>query len=78
MKKYAVAILSLFENNNEIFFVEAEDEVQAIKQGLIDFCKDEEIKQSQREWNLELSNSVEELKNELINGELAVTAREIL
>lgn len=78
MKKYAVAILSMFENKNEIFFVEETSEVLAVKQALVDFCKLDENKEDQKQWNESLPNDLEELIDQLVDGDLAVAVKEII
>lgn len=44
MKNYVVGILSLFENDLKLFKVTAENEYEAVKQGMVDFCEKEESK----------------------------------
>jgi len=53
MKNYVVGILSLFENDLKLFKVTAKNEYEAVKQGMLDFCEDEEGKY----YELELQNS---------------------
>ena len=50
MKNYVVAILSFFENEVRMFKIEAENEYEAIKKGMIEFCEDEESKQSEIDY----------------------------
>jgi hypothetical protein len=50
MKNYVVGILSLFENNLEQFKVTAENEYEAVKIGMVEFCEDEESKKFEKEF----------------------------
>jgi hypothetical protein len=50
MKKYVVGILSMFENNLKLFKIEAENEYEAVKKGMIDFNETEESKQFEKDW----------------------------
>ncbi len=77
MKYYAVAILSLFDNDNKIFLIKAENKVNALKEGLIEFCTNEEDKNSQRQLNKESSNDYEELTDNLFSMELCCSVKEI-
>lgn len=72
MNKYAVAILSFFENQNKIFIVEADTEVNAMKKALIKFCTSDEAKKSQEEWQTSWE-TVDEVINECFNGELGIS-----
>ena len=53
MKNYVVGILSLFENDLKLFKVTAKNEYEAVKQGMLDFCENEESKQ----YEIDLQNS---------------------
>ena len=72
MNKYAVAILSFFENQNKIFIVDADTEVNAMKKALIDFCKTEQSKKDQEEWQISWE-TVEDVINECFNGEIGIS-----
>lgn len=41
MKNYVVGILSLFENDLQLFKVEAEDKYEALKKGMVDYTSEE-------------------------------------
>lgn len=75
--KYAVAILSFFDNENKILFVDADSKAEALKKALVDIAENEETKQQQREWNDTLTNDYEELLDELVNGEMSCCVEEI-
>ena len=49
MKNYVVGILSLFENDLQLFKVEAEDKYEALKKGMVDYTS-EEYKQDEIEF----------------------------
>ena len=51
MKNYVVGILNLYENDLKLFKVEAEDEYDALKKGMLDFTTDE-----YKEHELEFQN----------------------
>jgi hypothetical protein len=50
MKNYVVGILSLFENNLKQFKVTAENEYEAVKIGMIEFCDDAESKGHEKQF----------------------------
>jgi len=50
MKNYVVGILSLFENDLKLFKITAENEYEAVKKGMLEFCQDEESKQHEIDW----------------------------
>jgi len=50
MKNYVVGILSMFENNLKLFKIVAENEYEAVKKGMIEFCHDEESRQYEIDW----------------------------
>lgn len=50
MKNYVVGILSLFENNLKQFKVTAENEYEAVKIAMVEFCDDEEGKRFEKEF----------------------------
>lgn len=52
MKKYVVAVISFFDNDVQQFKVEAENEYEAVKKGVLAFSKEE-----YREGELEFQNS---------------------
>lgn len=49
MKKYVVAVMSFFENDIKQFKVEAENEYDAVKKGILSFTK-EEYRKSELEF----------------------------
>lgn len=67
--KYAVAVLSAFENENTIQLVEAENEVEAIKLATVQFQRTEEQKEETKDW-LSKEYTLKELLNELADGEI--------
>lgn len=77
MKKYAVAILSCFDNENKIYFISADSASDAVKLALIESCSTEEYKAEQVEYNKMMPDDLEELKSMLYNQELCVNAKEI-
>jgi len=50
MKNYIVGILTLFENDLKLFKITAENEYEAVKKGMIEFCPNEEAKQYEIDW----------------------------
>lgn len=51
MKNYVVGILSMFENDLKLFKISAENEYNAVKKGMLEFCKDnEDSLQCEVEW----------------------------
>jgi hypothetical protein len=51
MKNYVVGILSLFENDLQLFKVEAEDKYDALKKGMIEFTPEKD-----RHFEIEFQN----------------------
>ncbi len=72
MNKYAVALLSFYDNENKLFLVRATNEVEAMKQALIDTCETDEGRASQAEWSKDWI-TIEEVKKHCFNGELAIS-----
>jgi hypothetical protein len=77
MKKYAIGYVSFFENDCQVHFIEAQNEIEAIKNFLVSICKTEESKQSQIAFNETFSDDIEEIKHELINCEIGIDIKEI-
>jgi hypothetical protein len=77
MKKYAIAYVSFMDNDCQLHFIEAENEIKAIKNFLVSICKTEESKQSQIAFNETFSDDIEEIKDELINCETGIDIKEI-
>ncbi len=50
MKNYVVGILSMFENELKLFKITAENEYEAVKKGMVDFCNNEKSKQYEIDW----------------------------
>ena len=50
MKNYVVGILSMFENSLRLFKVTSDNEYEAVKQGMILFCENDESKQHEIDW----------------------------
>lgn len=50
MKNYVVGILSMFENDLKLFKVGARNEYEAVKKGMVEFCKDEQSKALEINW----------------------------
>jgi hypothetical protein len=50
MKNYVVGILSMFENDLKLFKVEAENEYEAVKKGMIQFNDNPQSKQCEIDW----------------------------
>lgn len=68
--KYAVAILSGFDNDNKILFIDSNSKSNALKTALVELCTNEETMKQQKEWNEVLPDNYEDLVNEIANGEL--------
>ena len=77
MKKFAVAILSFFDNDNKLFVVEAETEQKAIIKALSIFNSEngEETKDKDfLEWiNSMEKKTVEEIQQELFDGDMSLS-----
>jgi len=52
MKNYVVGILSMFENNLKLFKVQAENEYEAVKIGMIEFCDNGDARLAEYEWQI--------------------------
>jgi hypothetical protein len=50
MKNYVVGILSMFENDLKLFKITAENQYEAVKQGMLEFCGDNPHKQDELDW----------------------------
>ena len=50
MKNYVVGILSMFENDLKLFKVVAENEYEAVKNGMVEFTDNPESKQHEIDW----------------------------
>lgn len=50
MKNYVVGILSLFENDLNLFKVKAENEYEAVKKGMVEFADSTGGKQYEIDW----------------------------
>ena len=51
MKNYVVAIISLFDNKIKQFKITAENDFEAVKKSMIDFCESEEGKKDEFDVN---------------------------
>jgi len=72
MKKYAVAVLSFFENENKVFIVEADNESEAMGKALVLFNENND--EDYTEWVNELSQkTVEKIQEECFDGEIAIS-----
>lgn len=65
MKNYVVGILSMFENDLKLFKITAENEYDAVKKGMVEFCDNEESKQFEINWqnSEDYTKTFEELLN---------------
>lgn len=50
MTNYVVGICSMFENEVKLFKITAENEYEAAKAAMVDFCEDNEAKAFELEW----------------------------
>jgi oligoribonuclease NrnB/cAMP/cGMP phosphodiesterase (DHH superfamily) len=50
MKNYVVGILSMFENDLKLFKITADNEYEAVKKGMIEFCHDDVSKVYEIAW----------------------------
>lgn len=50
MKNYVVGICSMFENEVKLFKIQAENEYEAAKAAMVDFCEDNEAKAFELNW----------------------------
>lgn len=78
MKKYAVAIANLFDNEVVIFIVEEENEYQALKKAMIESTNNE-YKQDEISWqeDLEYPKTFEDLISLLHNSDYLIDVKEI-
>lgn len=53
MKNYVVGILTMYENELKLFKITAENDYEAVKKGMIDFCDTPESKQ----YEIDFQNS---------------------
>ena len=75
MKKYATAYINLFENEVKAKVIEAENEVQAALKAVV---TTEKMDDAFKEWLDNMSKlNLQELKDELLNGEIGVDVVEI-
>lgn len=76
MNRYAVAVLSAFDNENTVQLVESSDEVQAVIDAVVAFNMkkedNEKIEQDTRDW-LNGYSDIEDLLDALFNGDLMVS-----
>lgn len=70
--KYAVAVLSFYENENRVFIVDANGEVEAMVKALSsgDKMPDEDYAQWANEM---LTKTVEEIQEECFDGDIAIS-----
>ncbi|WP_297419076.1 hypothetical protein [Clostridium sp.] len=76
MKKYALAILSFFDNDNKLFVVEAETEQKAVIKALSIFNgKEEETNDKDTlKWINSMENkTIEEIQQELFDGDISLS-----
>jgi len=72
--KYAVAVLSFFENENRVFVIEAKNEVEAMVKALSSKDKMLELEEDYVKWIDEmLLKTVEEIQEECFNGDIAIS-----
>lgn len=51
MKNYVVGILSMFENDLKLFKITNENEYEAVKKGMVEFCgENQEAKDCELQW----------------------------
>jgi len=50
MKYFVVGVLSMFENDLKLFTVTADNEYEAVKKGMIEFCQTDESKKHEIDW----------------------------
>jgi len=72
MKTFVIGILSFFENENRLFKVTAENEVDAMKQALIEFTNPK-YREDQIEWNKTIGNTVAEIQDACFNSDMSIT-----
>ncbi len=76
MNTYIVAVLNFFDNNNELFKVEAENEIIAVHKAVVESIKDESSKVHYIDWFNEYgcnSATAKDLIYDLTNQELSVS-----
>ena len=76
MKDYIVGILTLIEYELKLIKVSSTNEVEAIKQVLVDLCGTEELKESQRKWNSNLGETLEEVCGNCYHSDIIVNVIE--
>jgi len=79
MKKYAIAYLSLFENENNVFITQGDDPVSAFKNFCINEMEGGKYR-NDKDWAIWVNNAgstVDELKGTFINADIAIDIKEI-
>lgn len=70
--KYAVAVLSFFENENRVFIVDANNEVEAMVKALS--SGDKMLDEDYVQWSKNMwTKTVEEIQEECFDGDMAIS-----
>lgn len=72
MNKYAIALISFFDNENKIFIVEANNEIESMKKALFLFngINDESF----AGWTTTVGETIEEVKSYCFNGDIGISS----
>lgn len=73
MKKYAIGVLSFFQNENKVFIVKAKNDNEAMRKALSRF-KEEDMDDYVKEWieNMK-NNTLEEIQGLCFDGDIAIS-----
>ena len=78
MKKYVVAVISFFDNDLKQFIIEAENEYEAAKKGLIEFTSEEHKASEIEHQNIEdYPKDIDELESYYIDCEIGINVIEV-
>jgi len=70
MKKYVTAFLSLFDNENKIFIVEAENARSALAIGYVTFCNNPSTSQDDLQWVADFPEDIESACQCFFDGDI--------
>lgn len=74
MNKYNIAILNFFDNENIIYTEKAENEIEAMKDALINSFKSEDNKIFQILQREDIGNTIEEIKVYCFNIDICISS----
>jgi hypothetical protein len=71
MNKYAIAVISLIENENKVYIINSNTEADAMITALIDFNPDDP---DFNEWAKSLPMDIEQIKSHAFNTEIGISS----